>query len=160
MVINQNLEPIMDRLYLTSNLTCFCRNIVIFYSKLECVHIKSGWIRGRTRSHNGEIVSWPPTHPQPSATTFQPWLPQNFTKMPILHNAVFFTFNIDLFLAAQHIVQRQDGGVRVPVVRAGVPGADHGAELGGGTRCRLQAQVKHTRWFFRWHSKFYECKVI
>ena len=69
MVINQNLEPIMDRLYLTSNLTCFCRNIVIFYSKLECVHIKSGWIRGRTRSHNGEIVSWPPTytlsHPPP-----------------------------------------------------------------------------------------------
>ena len=53
--------------------------------------------------------------------------------MPILHSVVFFTFNIDLFLAAQHIVQRQDGGVRVPVVRAGVPGADHGAELGGGT---------------------------
>ena len=57
--------------------------------------------------------------------------------MPILHSVVYFTFNIDLFLAAQHIVQRQDGGVRVPVVRAGVPGADHGAddgaELGGGT---------------------------
>ena len=52
----------MDRLYLKSNLTCFCRNIDIFYSKPECVHIKSGWIRGRTRSHNGEIVSWPPTH--------------------------------------------------------------------------------------------------
>ena len=70
--------------------------------------------------------------------------------MPIiLHSVVFFTFDIDLFLAAQHIVQRQDGGVRVPVVRAGVPGADHGAEPGGGTRCRLQAQVKHTCWFFR-----------
>ena len=149
----------MDRLYLKSNLTCFCRNIDIFYSKPECVHIKSGWIRGRTRSHNGEIVSWPPTH---TLSHPPPHFNHDCHKISLYCSVVFFAFNIDLFLAAQHIVQRQDGGVRVPVVWAGVPGADHGhgAELGGGTWRRLQAQVKHTRWFFRWHSKFYEWKAM